>query len=164
MHEAAVAKQVTGRKGLGRGIGAAVGHDWRGSKKAFDDNAEEDAEQEPVQEAEEDTAAVAACEVPSHVSKLKWRALAAAALAEAPKGRLSERKLRKATVAAAKRRLAERGEGVEVEEVHLVSAFEAKVLTSSRFSRTPCGRLTLATPAEPDAQPEQGKKKRKATR
>jgi hypothetical protein len=135
--------KTEGRVGLGRRSDANPlkigGARWAGSKVTFADADAEDDEQ-----AGEDGGDHAAA-----AGALKWRKLAAATLAAAPKGALKEKKLRKAVLAAAAAKL---GWHAEAEAAPpdggakaLKAAFQAAdPLSSSRVARLPCGRVALA--------------------
>jgi hypothetical protein len=150
--------KTEGRVGLGRRSDAnplkVGGARWAGNKVAFAD-ADANAEGEEQAGVDGDHAAAAGA--------LKWRKLAAATLAASPKGALKEKKLRKAVLAAAAAKLGWHGEAEGTPPDGgaraLKAAFEAaNPLSSSRFSRLPCGRVALADAGE-DAQ--RGKKKSK---
>ena len=143
--------KTEGRVGLGRRSDANPlkigGARWAGSKTAFADadaEGEGDEQADDAEEAGEDGSDHAAA-----AGALKWRKLAAATLAAAPKGALKEKKLRKAVLAAAAAKLGwhNEAEGAPPDggSRTLKAAFQAAdPLSSSRFSRLPCGRVALA--------------------
>ena len=153
--------KTEGRVGLGRRSDAnplkVGGARWEGKKVAFADadaDGEEQAEEGGGGDGDHALAAGA----------LKWRKLTAATLAAAPKGALKEKKLRKAVLAAAAAKLGWHGEAEGAPPDGgtraLKAAFEAAdPLSSSRFSRLPCGRVALAGAGE-DA-PRSKKKSKK---
>ena len=141
--------KTEGRVGLGRRSDAnpltVGGARWAGSKVAFAD-ADGDGG-EPA--ADVAAAGAGAADPAAAAGGLKWRKLAAATLAAAPKGALKEKKLRKAVLAAAAAKLGWHAEAEgappEGSSQALKAAFEAAdPLSSSRFARLPCGRVTLA--------------------
>jgi hypothetical protein len=175
--------KTEGRVGLGRRSGTNPlvigGARWAGNRVAFDaaaegeEEGEEEGEAAAVAEdtdAEEDGVALAAA-----VGGLKWRKLAAAALAAAPKGKLSDRKLRHATLAAAAAKLGwaeDAHEGEDANAEALRAAYDAAdVAAGRRFARLPCGRVSLAAageeeeaaaPAEEEEAPPEKRKSKKS--
>lgn len=124
--DAAHAHKASGRRGLGQGRRDAES-EWQGTRVVFDDP-----DPSPV---DGDNAAH-----DEALARVKWKKVAASVLASHPQGMLSEKKLRRATIAAVTEALghqcAARGT--------LRAWFERRVLKSSRFARTECGRVQLA--------------------
>jgi hypothetical protein len=172
--------KTEGRVGLGRRSGTNPlvigGERWAGKRVAFDAAPEGEEEEEEEGEAavvaedadeQEDGVALAAA-----VGGLKWRKLAAAALSAAPKGKLSDRKLRQATLAAAAAKLGwaeDAHEGEDANAEALRAAYDAAdVAGGRRFARTPCGRVALAGEEEqaeeaaPAEEEEEAAPKRKS--
>jgi hypothetical protein len=149
------AAQPAGKRGLGRraGGGAAIEEAWKGTKRTFDEAeadgaGEEDADDndglamEPLFPDHAAALAATARTPPSAatVEALKWKKLASGCLTGAG-GAMSERKLRKAVLAAALAKLGcEDGEGVRS---LLEQAFQKQVLGSSKFARTSAGKVQL---------------------
>ena len=126
--EAAHASKASGRRGLGQGRKEPEAQ-WRGTKLTFADPVEEDGD---AQGEGEDA-----------LGRIKWKKLAASVLEAHPQGRLSEKKLRKATLAAAAEA---RNPGVAPPDKGVLRAwFDRRVLKSSKFLRTACGKVALAS-------------------
>ena len=118
--EAAHASKASGRRGLGQGR-RELEAEWQGTRRTFD---------EPDEAGEE------------ALARIKWKKLAASVLEAHPKGKLSEKKLRRATLAAAAGALSP---GVAAPDKGVLRAwFERRVLKSSKFLRTACGKVALA--------------------
>ena len=126
--EAAHASKASGRRGLGQGRKEPEAQ-WQGTKLTFTDPVDEEGDAQGEGEGED------------ALGRIKWKKLAASVLEAHPKGKLSEKKLRKATLAAAAGSL-----GAAPPDKGVLRAwFERRVLKSSKFLRTACGKVALAS-------------------
>ena len=130
--EAAHAHKASGRRGLGQGRQAAE-PEWHGKRIIFDDP-------QPAKDDDEGTA-----KGDDALARVKWKKVAASVLARHPQGKMKEAKLRKATIRAVTEALG--GYAAASRDV-LTAWFERRVLTSSKFSRTACGRVVLSDGAD----------------
>jgi hypothetical protein len=131
--EAAHASKASGRRGLGQGRKEPEAQ-WQGTKMTFADPADEEGDAQGGGEVEGEDA----------LGRIKWKKLAASVLEAHPKGKLSEKKLRRATLAAAADAMQSPGLAPPDKGV-LRAWFERRVLKSSKFLRTTCGKVALAS-------------------